>query len=88
MSCLTLDSGAEQAVADVSPSEVHPEDGERDGEKTGGDDPEGAAGVGEAAGSEGGDGEADDEGEGGAGEGKAGGVEAEVGGGPGEGEGG
>lgn len=92
-SCLLIfHGGAEEAVADVGPAEVHPKHGERDGEESRGRGPDGPAEVvgvgGDGAGAEGGDGEADEEGEGGSRGDEAGAVVLEVGGGPGEGEGG
>lgn len=89
MELITFDRGAEQTVADVSPAEVDAEDGEGDGQETGGESSESALesfllGIDNT---EGCDGEANEEGEGGAGEEEARGVVAEICCRPGEGEG-
>ena len=83
---LTFDGGAEEAVANVGPAEVHPDDGDGDEDDAAGDDVEEAlekvAGVRLGRGAEGGDGEADEDGEGGPGGEEAGAVLHEVSGSP------
>lgn len=80
---ITFHGGAEQAVADVRPSEIHAEHGQSNGEKARGRGPKRAlegVGLGVPGGRppEGGHWEAHEEGEGRAGEGEAGAVAPEL----------
>lgn len=86
---ITLHSGAEQTVADISPAEIDAEHGKGDGHEASGESAETTfeSLLVEIDDAESCDGEADEEGEGGAGEEEARGVVAEIRCRPGEGEG-